>query len=223
MSFNLNLYGVFAVIMLFILSFIINWVIKPNLRHKYLEIKLTNKQNAIKFASEYAKLNNKNINFIKNDGNFWRKDLGQNEVYEEKLSFFSNSLYAVSNTLFKTILSIKYSKNKMLLCQQKIKIIISILSIILSIFIIFNFWVGIIILGLIILLMALFEFFYFWKKIVNINKQIIWILKRNGIHETTLKKFLKYKKIFFIEKYISVYSEAIISSFLLFRKWGKDE
>ena len=103
------------------------------------------------------------------------------------------------------------------------KIILFLTSELLIVSSIWAFLFGIIISVSIFISLFLIEYINNFKYFKKINKQTIWLLQKQGISKKMALKSFKLNKFYWIDKYISVFSESWISGFVLFKKWGNDE
>ena len=221
-NFKFNMYGLGIAISLFLISFIFNWVVKVNFKNKYRTLNLDQKTSSIKIGKSFLNLNNKKVHFKIQNSNFWKVDVKEKLITLEKPDFYGKSLYSLQDILFKVIIVVN-KKNKIIKNQLFMKIILFLTSELLIVSSIWAFLFGIIISVSIFISLFLIEYINNFKYFKKINKQTIWLLQKQGISKKMALKSFKLNKFYWIDKYISVFSESWISGFVLFKKWGNDE
>ena len=221
-NFKFNMYGLAVAISLFLISFIFNWVIKVNFKNKYRTLNLEQKTSSIKIGKSFLNLNNKKVHFKIQNCNFWKMDVKEKLITLEKPDFYGKSLYSLQDILFKAVIVVN-KKNKIIKNQLFMKIILFLTSELLIISSIWAFLFGIIISVSIFISLFLIELINNFKYFKKINNQTIWLLEKQGISKKMALKSFKLNKFYWIDKYISVFSESWISGFILFKKWGNDE
>ncbi len=221
-NFKFNMYGLGIAISLFLISFIFNWVVKVNFKNKYRILNLDQKTSSIKIGKSFLDLNNKKVHFKIQNSNFWKVDVKEKLITLEKPDFYGKSLYSLQDILFKVVIVVN-KKNKIIKNQLFMKIILFLTSELLIVSSIWAFLFGIIISVSIFISLFLIEYINNFKYFKKINKQTIWLLQKQGINKKMALKSFKLNKFYWIDKYISVFSESWISGFVLFKKWGNDE
>ena len=221
-NFKFNMYGLAVAISLFLISFVFNWVIKVNFKNKYRTLNLEQKTSSIKIGKSFLDLNNKKVHFKIQNSNFWKMDVKEKLITLEKPDFYGKSLYSLQDILFKAVIVVN-KKNKIIKNQLFMKIILFLTSELLIISSIWAFLFGIIISVSMFISLFLIELINNFKYFKKINKQTIWLLEKQGISKKMALKSFKLNKFYWIDKYISVFSESWISGFVLFKKWGNDE
>ena len=221
-NFTFSMYGFGAIITLFLISFFYNWVIKVNYKNKYRTLNNNQKTSSIKIGKSFLDINNKKVHFKIQNQNFWNSNFSEKTIILEKLDFYGNSIYSLQDILFKCVILIN-QKNWIIKNQLFIKIFLFMTMNLLIISAIWSFLLGIIISVSMFASLFLIEFINNFKWFKKINKQTIWLLQKQQINKKIAIKSFRLSKLYWVDKYISVFSESWISGFVLFKKWGNDE
>jgi hypothetical protein len=220
-NFSFNMYGAGTMILLFLISFIFNWVIKVNYKNKYRNWNIDFKTSSIKIGKNYLEINKKNAHFKISSSNFWKNNFENKTIILEKQDFYGNSLYSLQDIIFKAVILV--NQNKWIVKNQIFfKIILFLFMNLLIISSIMNFLFGVIISVIIFVFLCLIEHITMFKYLKKINNQTIWLLQKQAINKKDAIKSFKLNKYYWIDKYISIFSESWISGFVLFKKWGND-
>ena len=220
---NFDIYGTAVSIFLFLMGGFIIFIYGANLKYKYREIQTTN-NNAIREVSNA--LIDKKIVYIVRERNYFYNSFSKlkNEVYVDEKSFLSSSVYDVVNV---AMVSKRFliSNGKTIFIEKYFKWVILFLSLNILWSLIFSFYIFVIICFSCLFVMFTFEYIYqktIYKNAIKFTKYI-FLKNKVELEKKAILSYLKYKKMDWVIKYFTAYFDPLVSSILLFRRWGISE
>lgn len=223
-------YGAAIAIFLVLMSITVIWIVGANIKYKNQDIKTSITTNSVKFSKMSAEQKKFKISFnIYNKANWWLSpiDVKRKIINVPQEAFNSTSIFYQVNTLFDTMLCVELSKrNKSF---RRINTFFKILTFTFAINLLWmltmSFWIGTIIFAALILISYLFECIYYRQSIMNAiaSTRVNLITGASDNEGMMINKYLKYKKIIILKKYLSLFFEPLLSLFAAFKDWGKYE
>ncbi|WGI36973.1 hypothetical protein [Mesomycoplasma lagogenitalium] len=220
-----NYWGIAALVLLLIIQLFLYFIIRENIKIKYLKVNLNCKIKPLSVVRNTLKKEFNKDFYLNSKKNYFSKNINfKKATLIIDTNSIDDSIFSTVNLLYlnKTINS-KFIKKETLIFIWKI-VFVSLITIIFC-FITLNLWIIAMAIIILLLIVIFIEFLLTYKS----EKQNYILLKNyfiENFYDQNLKlilKYAKYKRFYLFEKYLFFYVQIIKDLVILFKNWGNNE
>ncbi|TDV23534.1 hypothetical protein BCF59_0525 [Mycoplasmopsis mustelae] len=203
----------------------IHYVYSYNLKIKYSKISIIFQKPLIPLIQNSLQNRYKSSFSISLKHNYFKDFFN---VYKHKIylndDFLNSNIYSLVNLIF-----INESSKWITIKDQNYQLVNKILAIsfltLSWILLLISLWVSALVFMCLFLIIILVDFLWNYRKFQNIylNSKNYLISHYHNQNLTLILSYLKYKKFFILQKYLTFYTQIITECIKTFKKWGQNE